>query len=136
MGSPLYAPDGLTPDVAPDLVGAVRVKIEEAPASEEIGLPPMDRVQQVLTALQLSKADLGGQERAQLDELIKEYAHLFALDHSELGSTDVVTHSIDTSDHSPIRQQPRRVPFALRGKITEMVDDMLERGVIQPSRSP
>ena len=61
---------------------------------------------------------------------------MFALDQSELGSTDVVTHSVDTGDHPPIRQQPRRVPFVLRGRIAEMVDDMLERGVIQPSRSP
>ena len=68
--------------------------------------------------------------------LIAEYAHLFALDPLELGATDVVTYSIDTGDHPPIRQQPRRVPFALRGKITDMVDDMLERGVIQPSSSP
>ena len=63
--------------------------------------------------------------------LIGEYAQLFAL---ELGSTDVVTHSINTGDHPPFRQQARRVPFALRGKITEMVDEILEQGAIQPSR--
>ena len=45
-------------------------------------------------------------------------------------------HGINTGDHSPIRQAPRRTPFTLRKKIEEMVDDMLEKEVIQPSKSP
>ena len=122
-------------DGAPTTIGAVDVETVEA-EDPHIPVLPEGRVQQVLDALQLETADLNSQERAQLRELIIEYADLFALDRSELGSTDLVTHSINTSDHPPIRQQPRRVPFALRGKIAEMVDDMLEQGVIQPSQSP
>ena len=61
---------------------------------------------------------------------------MFALDETELCSTDWVTHSIDTGDQHPIRQPPRRIPYALRKKVEEMVGKMLDRGVIQPSRSP
>ena len=47
-----------------------------------------------------------------------------------------MTHSIDTGEHRPIRQPVRRTPFALRGKIEEMVQEMLQQGVIEPSWSP
>lgn len=55
---------------------------------------------------------------------------------SELGSTDWVKHTIRTGDHPPIQQPPRCIPFALREKVENMVGEMLEQGVIQPSQSP
>ena len=45
-------------------------------------------------------------------------------------------HVINTGDHTPIRQQLRRKPFALQCDVDQMVGDMLEQGVIQPSTSP
>ena len=71
-----------------------------------------------------------------LKDLLTEYQHVFALDNSELGSTDLVEHLIDTGDSKPIHQHPRRIPFALREKVDEMVQEMLEQGVIQHSQSP
>ena len=44
-------------------------------------------------------------------------------------------HSIDMGDKPPVRDLPRRIPFALRGKVMEMVSEMLERDLIQPSRN-
>ena len=43
---------------------------------------------------------------------------------------------IDTGDSPPICQQPRRVPFSVRPRIRGMVDDMLQAGVVQESKSP
>ena len=63
-------------------------------------------------------------------------SYLFTLEGEELGCTDRVTHSIDTGDHPPVRQPPRRIPFALRQTVREMVGAMLERGIVQPSSSP
>ena len=62
-----------------------------------------------------------------------EYAQLFALNYSKLGFTDVIQHTIDTGDSQPLCQLPRRIPFALHGKVEEMVEDMLELGVGQPN---
>ena len=90
----------------------------------------------LLNTLDLGPATLEDEEREKLKELVLEYAQLFALNPSELGFTDVVQHTIDTGDSRPLRQLPRRIPFALRGKVEEMVEDMLERGVIQHSKSP
>jgi hypothetical protein len=50
--------------------------------------------------------------------------------------TAACQHVVNTGDHSPIRQLPRRVPFALQQKIDEMVAEMLEKGVIESCKSP
>ena len=60
---------------------------------------------------------------------------MFALNNSELSSTNLVNHHIETGDVKPIHQYRRRIPFALQEKVDEMVQDMLDQGVIQYSRS-
>jgi len=92
-----------------------------------------DWYQCLLEALKLRK-DLSDDESLQLNELFREYQHVFALDSSELGSTNLVKHQIDTGDTKPINQHPRRISFALRDKVDKMVRDMLEQGVIQHSQ--
>ena len=54
----------------------------------------------------------------------------------ELGSTNLVTHSIDTGDSPSICQPARRVPFALHARTEQLVNDMMKQGVIQHSSSP
>ena len=53
-----------------------------------------------------------------------------------LGHIDVIQHNIDTGSALPIRQYPRRLPYAYREETKQQVTDMLQRGVIQPSYSP
>ena len=61
---------------------------------------------------------------------------MFATTDHELGHTTLVQHHIDTGEAQPIRQQPYRVSPAVRNRINEHVDKMLEHGTIQPSVSP
>ena len=68
--------------------------------------------------------------------LVAEYSDIFALDKSELGVTDIVSHTIDTSSNPPIRQPVRRTPFALRKKMEELIQNMMPQGVIKQSSSP
>ena len=68
--------------------------------------------------------------------LVLQYEDIFALDDSELGRAEGVSHVIDTGGEKPIKQYPRCVPFSLRGKVEEMIKKMEEQGVIQPSHSP
>ena len=79
---------------------------------------------------------LSVEEIQQLKVLHIEFSDVFALDSSELGTTDHVTHIIDTWDSSPIKQHPRRIPFALRAKVDQLVKEMLDQGVVTPSKSP
>jgi hypothetical protein len=56
------------------------------------------------SSLQLESIPLTPEERSQL---------LLALDDDVLGRTSLVTHRINMGDSPPIKQQPRRLPFAL-----------------------
>ena len=94
------------------------------------------RAQQVRESVIVDEANLTpGQQRA-IDELVEEYQDVFALDPRELGSTDLAMHVIDTGDSKPIKQAPRRMPFVLHQKVEEMTKQMLDAGVIRPSKSP
>ena len=95
-----------------------------------------NRVSQVIEALEVDSIELQPAEMEQLRSLVIEYNGLFALNTTELGRTSVVTHTIDTGDHLPVRQAPRRIPFSLRGRVDQLVKDMLEQEVITPSASP
>ena len=63
-----------------------------------------DRVDELLRQLNLHLEHLTQTQHGELIDLISSYADTFALDPSELGKTHLVTHSINTGEHQPIRQ--------------------------------
>ena len=83
----------------------------------------------------LAKAGMSTDRVKEIEKVLLDADDVFALDESELGQTSLVTHSINTGDHPPIKQQPRRTPFCHKEKISQLVNDMLEKKVIQPSSS-
>ena len=62
--------------------------------------------------LKLDEAGLPPEQQEKLEKLVKANADIFALNPTELGSTDIVTLDIATGDHPPIHQPPRRIPFS------------------------
>lgn len=78
---------------------------------------------------------LSPEERNKLYSCLQD-AKLLAREDSYLGSTVLVKHAINTSDHPVIKQPPRRIPFALRNHVDEMMKQMKEKEVIQPSKTP
>jgi len=50
-----------------------------------------------------------------------------------LGATKVLRHRIFTSDDRPINVKQYRYPQVYKEEIQRQVDDMLEKGVIEPS---
>eukprot|EP00731_Ephydatia_muelleri_P003189 Em0001g3189a len=83
-----------------------------------------------------SAGDLTSEEKNRLYELLVEFADVFAESSDDMGRTGVVKHSIDTGTSHPIRQQCRRVPPFRREQAKKMIDDMLQKDIIQPSSSP
>ena len=61
---------------------------------------------------------------------------VFALSDEELGETDVVEHTIDTSAARPVKEPPRRLPYALRKQLEEELDKLLKINCIKPTNSP
>ena len=94
------------------------------------------RMERLNHDLQLDSIKLTLTEHSQLSSLVVEFSDLFALDNSELGKTSLVSHCIDTGDSPPIKQPPRRLPFSLRQRVSQLTEDMLAQGVIAPSSSP
>ena len=86
--------------------------------------------------LHIDELGLECDKKPHLCQLIQAYSDVFALDPTELGCTNLVTHAIDTGIHPPLRQPARRIPFALRRRVEEMVNTMIEEGVVQSSKSP
>ena len=58
------------------------------------------------------------------------------LNPSKLGVTNIVKHTINTGDSTPIRQAAHGILFVLCSKVDNMMKEMLEQGIIQPSQSP
>ena len=99
-------------------------------------IQPENRQTSLLQQLQLKIDHLHPEEQGCLKDLICSYADVFALNSGELGTTDVVEHTINTGDHPPIKQPLRRTPFSLRAKMDQLVQEMLSQGVIEESKSP
>ncbi|GFQ74574.1 retrovirus-related Pol polyprotein from transposon 412 [Trichonephila clavata] len=68
--------------------------------------------------------------------LIDEYEELFSCTSGDLGRTKLAQHRIETGNHSPIKQNPRRLPIAKATEVKDLLRDMQERDVIEPSSSP
>ena len=91
------------------------------------------RVMEVLNTISINSTSL---QCDKVKALVSQFQQIFAVSPTELGQTEVVRHSIDNGDHSPIKQCARRIPFTLRNVTEEMVEDMLQQGVIKESVSP
>ena len=80
--------------------------------------------------------DLTVAQKEKFLALISHYADVLAISSDDLGRTNVLKHQIDTGRAQPICQQARRVPLPHREKVQELLKDMLQKGVISPSKSP
>ena len=69
-------------------------------------------------------------------ELLESYADVIAWSPSDLGRTDKLQHRIHTGDACPIRQPLCRIPHHCREEVRQLLDDMLEKKIIEPSVSP
>lgn len=74
-------------------------------------------------------------ERRRAEEFIRKESGAFVCD-GITGQTDLVKHSINTGNCTPIKQKPRRVPLAKREEVQKLIDEMLLEGVIEESCSP
>ena len=80
--------------------------------------------------------DLSTTQKDAAMSLLAEFESSFAENNDDFGRTSLVYHGIDTQGATPIRQQPRRLPYHRRDEVRKLLDSMLSRGVIEPSSSP
>ena len=79
---------------------------------------------------------LSSKDQKQLAELLLKFQDVFGLHDSDMGTTNVVQHTIEIGEHPPISQPLRRAPMHKAHLIDEEVEEMLKKEIIVPSNSP
>lgn len=75
-------------------------------------------------------------QKQRANRLFQKYCCLFFGEGDKNGRTNVIRHRINTGNVGPIRQRPRRLPLAKRKEVDELISDMRQDDVIEPSGSP
>ena len=86
--------------------------------------------------LENSSHELTNEQRVSLSQLLCKYKDVFADTDGQLGRTSLVKHHISTGEAPPIKQAPRRIPIHLRHEVDEIMQEMKDKDVIEPSCSP
>ena len=73
--------------------------------------------------------------RADIEEIISNHKDLFARRDCDLGATGTVKMHIETGKCSPIKKRPYRTPLNNRRIVDNAIDEMLEAGIIERSKS-
>ena len=80
--------------------------------------------------------DLSHSEIKQLESLLSEFSDLTSTGEDDLGKTKLVYHEIDTGDAQPIWQSARRLPLHKKKEVRQLLDNMVSRGIVEPSQGP
>ena len=78
---------------------------EHIPITDVVAQDKQKRLVKLMEAMTIHSLNLSADQTALLNKLVEEYSDIFALDTTELGSTNLVAHSIDTGDHPPYVSQ-------------------------------
>ena len=112
-----------------ELVSVPRVSMQPTPVDKDMSSSAQmqwlqesskqdRRVVDLFSQIEMNLSHLTEEEQQSLKSLLASYSDVFALDQSELGTTQLVTHSIDTGTHPPIKQQVRRTPEEESGPVS------------------
>jgi len=84
----------------------------------------------------VAQGDLAPTHQCNLAALLRRHSDAFATGPMDLGYCSVLEHDIDTGDAETIRQPPRRPSLSARQAEEDILNEMLQAGVIEPSKSP
>ena len=114
-----------------------------SPAARSGAYPPLSTEGQKERATRFAKLlkildfkDLSEEENDNILSILGDYLYQFHLLGDKLGSTNLVSHEIVTTDKKPINQRQYRNPKILKGEIKKPVELLLQNGTVQPSNSP
>ena len=121
-------------------IDVVPLKMPSSPRVLQVSQDSLDkadgRKQKLKEILEANPISIAEVDRSVLIRVLLNYHHVFAIGEGERGETDLVKFIIDTGESKPIKQQARRIPFAVREEVSHQLKKMQESGVIQPSNSP
>ncbi len=68
--------------------------------------------------------------------MLNEFDEILAFNPKKIGTCSIIQHKIDTGDSPPIHQNPYIYAAPLREEINRQVNELIELGIVVPSRSP
>ncbi|GFS39099.1 retrovirus-related Pol polyprotein from transposon 412 [Nephila pilipes] len=77
-------------------------------------------------------AELDDKQRSSAGKLLIEFEELFSRKLDDVGRTKMTQHRIDTGNHLPIKQHPRRLPFAKQEEVANLLMEMHQNDIIEP----
>ena len=118
---------------------------EQLQTQENVGQPINLKVPELTPEkekLLFSKIDLTGAQGwdpaliEEAQQLFHEFAHIFALESTDIGHTSMVKHQIRLDNYTPFKERYRRIPPHLFNEVKNHLQEMLEVGAICKSNSP
>ncbi|XP_061189572.1 uncharacterized protein K02A2.6-like [Saccostrea echinata] len=94
-----------------------------------------DLPEHLLDMFERSSINLDQEQKDAFFKLLLQHKDVFSKTPDDLGCTGIIKHKIDTENEKPVRQALRRQPIAKRDIERREVQNMLEKGVIEPSTS-
>ena len=82
--------------------------------------------------MDLQDSNLTESQKHALFKVLEKHESMFD---GHVGLTDMVTHSFDTGDHPPIRQNHRRLPPHLHDTVRAQLDELVQQGILEKSNS-
>ena len=77
------------------------------------------------------------QHKRPLVSLVSEYLDVFAVSDSDVGTTGLTFHEIDTGDTRPLRQPVRLLPYGeMRRAVQSEIEKLTDAEIARPSTSP
>ncbi|KAJ8546681.1 hypothetical protein ON010_g11554 [Phytophthora cinnamomi] len=99
-------------------------------------IPEVDNVLRDDLDVNYADSKLGNEQRKLLAEMLGSFKDMFVETSMKPGRTDLLEFSIDTGDHSPIKQPPYRVLKAEGDVMEAEIQQYLDLKLIRPSTSP
>ena len=128
---------GETVGIRLDSVGGgetVGIRLDSGGGGETTAIG-MEKRELLWSIVENSGTGLSSGEKDIFYQLLVSYADIFACSTSDLGRTDRLQHCIHTGDATPVRQPVRRVSPHRRKEVQKLLQEMLEKRVIEPSTS-
>ena len=111
--------------------------LKQSSVAHNLPQPSQERLDKIFSKLDLSGTkDWDEFDQQRVGELIKKFHHIFTLEDTELGSTDIVEHEIKLSDPKPFKGQYHRIPPTQYEGVRAHLQETLKVGAIRKSVSP
>ena len=75
-------------------------------------------------------------EKIELQNFLMKNRDLFAMSMNEMGRTNLVTHTIDLIDDTPVKEKARPIPPGMYDELKAHLTELLNAGVVRESNSP